>query len=172
MADPLQPVETIPVSHWDCHIHGSLPLSRFGREDLARKRHRCKRCLADKMASYRARQPLRHMWTRFVQRAREHFSSDEVDGLDWSKHGQPLLSNIVDMAADTSALQSYKLDWMPGPVLHLHQVQLVKKRSTRTTRRAKAKVKATAQGPSERHELSTSEQISLQLDPRVANGQG
>ena len=126
---------------WDCHVHGSLPLHQFGKEDLNRKRHRCKRCLADKMAIYRKKQPLRHMWNCFVQCAQQNFGSDAVDGLSWTEHGQPLLSRLVSAALADAPLQQqqqqqqlqqvYKLAWEQAEELDLQRVHLVRKKSKR-----------------------------------------
>ena len=113
---------------WECRVHGSLPQHRFAREDLRRKRHRCKRCLADKMASYRTRNPLRHMWNSFVQRARKYFDCDAVDSLRWNEHGHPLLIKLVSgLACGTDSLRCYKLAWLPGEELNLQQVHLARK---------------------------------------------
>ncbi len=105
---------------WECRIHGPLPVTRFSKEDLSRKRHRCKRCLADKMAKYRLRLPLRHMWNCFLQRARKHFDVDSVNGLHWIEHGQPLISKLLcGTAFDARTLHCYKLTWLPGDELDL-----------------------------------------------------
>ena len=128
----LDPAAATAATHlWECNAHGPLPLFRFSSDDLSRKRRRCKRCLADKMAAYRARLPLRHMWNRFVQRARESFGRDAVGGLCWSEHGHPLLCRLISGLARGShvPLQCYKLAWAPSPVFDLQQVRLVKKRS-------------------------------------------
>jgi hypothetical protein len=122
------------LCYWKCRIHGTLPVSQFSKEDLSRKRHRCKRCLAGKMAAYRMRLPLRHMWNRFLQHAREHFDADAVNGLRWIDHGQPLIAQLVrDATLDLHSLHCYKLTWLPGNKLDLQQVRLVRKhrRSTR-----------------------------------------
>jgi len=112
-------------------------LHQFGKEDLSRKRHRCKRCLADKMAMYRKKQPLRHMWNYFVQCVQENFGSDAVDGLSWTEHGQPLLSRLVsgvlvDVPLQQQQLQQcYKLAWEPAVELDLQRVHLVRKKCKR-----------------------------------------
>jgi hypothetical protein len=121
------------AASWSCHVHGPLPLSDFAAEDLGRHRHRCKRCLAAKMSVYRARKPLRHMWLRFVQRARGHFSCSAADDLSWAQHGQTLLSRLIaGRKADAQPLQHYKLVWTPGvQELDLQRVQLALKQSKR-----------------------------------------
>ena len=131
---------TAAAPTWRCTLHGQLPLSRFSDDDLRRKRHRCKRCLADKMASYRARFPHRHMWNRFVQHARAEFGREGVDQLSWTEHGQPLLCRLLGSSSsnrcgqscdtDTKRLsQQYRLAWQAGGELDLQQVHLVKKGS-------------------------------------------
>lgn len=118
------------LCQWECRIHGTLPVSRFSKEDLSRKRHRCKRCLADKMAVYRTRLPLRHMWNCFLHRAREQFDADAVHGLRWIEHGQPLISELFrGVPYDARSWRCYKLVCLPGHELQLQHVRLVRKRN-------------------------------------------
>ena len=118
------------LCQWECRIHGTLPVSQFSKEDLSRKRHRCKRCLADKMAAYRTRLPLRHMWNCFLQHAREQFDADAVNGLRWIEHGQPLISKLVrGVPFDARSWRCYKLICLAGHELELQHVRLVRKRN-------------------------------------------
>jgi hypothetical protein len=134
-APPSAPPTALPIpapaasSSWSCHVHGPLPLSHFSREDLSRHRHRCKRCLGHKMTVYRSRKPLRHMWIKFVQRARVHFNCDAADSLSWDEHGQPLLARLMaGMKEDAQPLQRYKIAWGAGEVqLDLQRVKLMLK---------------------------------------------
>ena len=126
------------VDQWDCLLHGRLPVSHFAKEDLRRKRHRCKRCLAAKMASYRARQPLRHIWHRFLQSARKEFIwVAGVNELSWRQHGEPLLEKLfggVHWQGETLSVRApscFKLAWEPHSslTLDLQKVHLVWKDS-------------------------------------------
>lgn len=138
---------------WNCNIHGELPLNQFNKHDLARNCHRCKRCLADKMMSYRRRKPLQHMWYCFMRSARLHFGNDAVDGLRWTNQGQALVEQLVaaavskcDVAAASSQpqlslqliiQQHFKLTWgscggtQNECKLDLKQVHLVRKRTSK-----------------------------------------
>jgi hypothetical protein len=86
------------------------------------------------MASYRSRQPGRHLWHRFLQSARENFSWDaSVSHLTWHEHEEPLLRRLLSslQGEDQTAqqLQCYKLVWeMPkeGTDLDLQKVHLVR----------------------------------------------
>jgi hypothetical protein len=97
------------------------------------------------MASYRSRQPGRHLWHRFLQTARENLRWDaSVSHLTWHEHGEPLLRRLLsglqreDQTAQQQQqlLQCYKLAWeMPkeGTHLDLQKVHLVRMKKRRRT---------------------------------------
>jgi hypothetical protein len=84
------------------------------------------------MASYRSRQPGRHLWHRFLQSARENLSWDaSVSHLTWQEHGESLLRRLLSslQLEDQTAqqLQCYKLAWeIPDEGLDLQKVHLVR----------------------------------------------
>jgi hypothetical protein len=131
------------VEEWTCHVHGSLPLHRFAKEDLGRKRHRCKSCLAGRMALYRRQQPLRHMWHSFLQCARLNFGHTAVEGLCWLQHGRPLVNQLVngmahEMSLEPQQLQRcYKLAWESAEEFDLQKVHLVRKNKPTSARSKK-----------------------------------
>ena len=131
-----------------CLRHGELPSSRFYKEDVRRNRRRCKRCVADQVARWRERHPLRTLWRRFLQRARRRFGAATVTQLDWRSHGRPLLFRLVqavDPEGDAGAplLERYMLTWENASAsLDLTQLFLQERRQLRGcgSRRASAAV--------------------------------
>ena len=96
-----------------CPRHGFLPLSRFYPEDLRRNRSQCKRCVADRVALWRAKNPQQTLWRRFIQRARNHFGAEAADRLHWTTYGRPLLGKLISELKDplTPLVERYILTW-------------------------------------------------------------
>ena len=118
-----------------CKKHGSLPLSRFYKEDLRRKSHRCKRCVADKVARWRQNHPLQTLWRRFVQRARVKFGKDVIANLSWQKDARPLIFRLVEGLNESDSeigahlIKEYILTW-PQNADHFDITQLILARKT------------------------------------------